>query len=313
MKVYINELKEGLQIEEKFAVKYKKAPIKYRNGYMFILGLSDKTGEIELHYWGNNNEEEVLKIYSSINEEDVILVKGRVSIYNEKMKIDVNKEEGKIEKTEDYEKTDFIGISPRDFEEMKALFYEFLNELDKPYKDLVNEILNRYPEFFQWPASLYKHHAYIHGLLEHTVNMLTVAKAYAPLYGLDKQLLYTGIMLHDIGKVKEIEVGNVSLRITREGMLLSHIVLGEVMVTEIGKAINIDENILNKIRHIIISHHGKKEYGAIKEPEFPEAWAVHLIDMLDSQPIQMKKLIDETNSEDFRLYSKSLKKEIYLD
>jgi len=309
MKKYVNELEVGDKVQSYFAVKYKKAPIEYERGYRFVVGLSDKTGEIEMHYWGGEDEEEVKKTDESFEVYDVVEVKGVVGSYRDSKKIDVNEKDG-IRKTEEYDILDFIGKSPKDYEQMKKEFDEIIESIEEGYRVLVKEVLKKYPEFYEWPASMYRHHNYIHGLLEHTLNMLKLAVVFAQQYELDRDLLLAGVALHDIGKIKELEY-KTAIKVGEEGMLVGHVMLGEEIVKEVGRSIGTEERKLNKIRHIILSHHGKKSFGAPKEPQFPEAVAVHYIDMLDSQTIQYIQAIKNTNSEDFRIWSKGLG-EIYL-
>ncbi|MEM4366642.1 MAG: HD domain-containing protein [Candidatus Anstonellales archaeon] len=312
MKKLISELEEGQQVDSLFSVKYKKPIVPYEGGFRFVLGASDRSGEIEIHYWGGAKEDEVREVYERVKEGEVVRVRGFVGKFREKLKIDVNQGSGTIERSSSYSIEDFIAKSPRDASEMRKELKAIIESIDdSDYRKLVKEVLKRNEErFYVWPAAMYLHHAHLNGLLEHTLNCCKMGDAFARIYSIDRDLLIAGLALHDIGKTKEFEVST-NIKVGEEGMLRGHIVIGEEIVREVGKEIGTDERKLNKVCHIIISHHGTKEYGSPKEPEFPEAVATHYIDLLDSRTVQYMQAIEEANTEDFRTYKKGLG-EIYL-
>lgn len=312
MKQYINELAEGQLVDSLFSVKYKKPIAPYEGGFRFVIGVSDKTGEVEVYYWGGGSEEKVKKIYEGFKEGEVVRVKGVAGKFREKLKIDVNEGSGSIEPSASYSLEDFVPKSEKSIEGMKRELEDVVESIrDGEYRRLVKEALKKNEErFCTWPAAMYMHHAYIGGLLEHTLNCCRMAEVVAEIYALERDLLITGILLHDIGKIKEFEVST-NIKVGEEGMLRGHIIIGEEMVREVGKELGIDERKLNKVCHIVISHHGFREYGSPKEPQFPEAVATHYIDMLDSKTYQYIKAVEESNTEDFRRYKKGLG-EIYL-
>jgi 3'-5' exoribonuclease len=169
-------------------------------------------------------------------------------------------------------------------------------------------------KFKRAPAAMYMHHACIGGLLEHTWGILTICETMKVLHpSLDNDLLVAGAVLHDIGKVEEFEVTS-NIKISEKGMLLSHVFIGAEMVSRaIAEIRNFPEVLKNKILHIIISHHGKLEYGALKTPEFPEAKAISLADEMDSQITQYIRIKKDAKkiTEDFRTWNKNIG-EIYL-
>jgi len=123
-KQFINELKEGQAVDSKFSVKYKKPPRRYRNkkGSWFIVGLSDKTGEMELRFWGKEDTESVKRVYDSFREDNIIHVVGtsQANVYGNKIEIHVNEGEGRIEKTEDFDMEDFVPKTTQDIDKMFA-------------------------------------------------------------------------------------------------------------------------------------------------------------------------------------------------
>jgi 3'-5' exoribonuclease len=162
-------------------------------------------------------------------------------------------------------------------------------------------------EFKKAPAAMYMHHACTGGLVEHTWGILKLCEVEAEIHpSLDEDLLITGAILHDIGKIHEFQV-TTNIKITEKGMLLGHVGLALEMVTEkIAKIHDFPEILKNKVLHMIISHHGEKEYGTMIEPAFPEAAAVYLADNYDAKITQYIRTKKDVNTEDFRTYSKTL-------
>jgi 3'-5' exoribonuclease len=319
-KQYINELKDNTPVNSFFSVKYKHAIKPYQKGYMFVVGLADKTGEIELTFFGDNNKEEVEEVYNSFESGDVIFVKGYSKVHNGKLKININKSTGELRKAnaEEYADEDFIHVTNQDIEEMFGFITKKIENIKNPYLKQLLEYFFKDEEFVKKfkraPAAMYMHHACVGGLLEHTWGILTICETMKVLHpSLDEDLLVAGAILHDIGKVEEFEITS-NIKVSEKGMLLSHVFIGADMVSKaIDKIDGFPEKLRNKILHIIISHHGELEYGALKRPEFPEAAAVALADQMDSQItqyIRIKKDASKT-TDDFRTYSKNLG-EIYL-
>lgn len=155
--------------------------------------------------------------------------------------------------------------------------------LEKVFSD--EEIKSRYIEC---PSSIIHHHNYKYGNLHHTVGMINLFNQLVEFYEketlLDIDLIYVGIILHDIGKIFEFSLNNDLPMKTSEGKLYGHLILGDQFVSKIFKKIeDIPKDLENRIRHLILSHHGKIEWGSIVEPQFAEAEILHLLDMLDSR------------------------------
>jgi len=286
---------------------------------MFTLGLADKSGEIELTFFGDENLQKVTELYEQLKEDNIIFVEGIANSYKGKLKIVVNDLNSiRPAKEGEYQLSDFIYVSNQDIEE---LFSYIMKKKDEVKNEKIKELLNYFlkdeqfvKKFKKCPAAMYKHHACVGGLLEHTWGVLKICETMKKLHpSLDNDLLIAGAILHDIGKLEEFRV-TTNIKISEKGMLLSHVYIGAEMVSEAIKAIGDFPVVLkNKLIHIILSHHGELEFGALKKPEFPEAVAVALADRIDSQITQyilLKKNGLET-TEDFRIYSKD-HGEIYL-
>jgi len=158
-------------------------------------------------------------------------------------------------------------------------------------KKLLEEIFNNEDikdKYFKCPSSIKKHHAYKYGNLEHVVCMIKLFKTLEKFYNrntnLDVDLIYTGIILHDIGKLYEYTIYNGVPKLIPGSTLYGHLVLGIELVSKFMNAINgFPKDLKNKIRHLILSHHGPKEWGSLVEPQFPEAEFLHYLDMVDSR------------------------------
>ncbi|MCD6478085.1 MAG: HD domain-containing protein [Candidatus Aenigmarchaeota archaeon] len=314
---FIKDLEENEKIESDFSVKYKKPLKPYKSGWMFILGLSDKTGEIEAKYWGGEDKNFVKDVYNQITPGDVLRIKGTVSEFKGRLQINIEEGEGSIKKLEIFDIEDFVEKSRRDIEKMFSELKEEMSTIKNPHlKRLMDEFLNDkdfIERFKRAPAAMFYHHAYIGGLMEHVLNMIHVAKALKDRYDyLDLDLIKVGCFIHDIGKIKEFEV-TTNIKQSRHGLLRGHMSLGEeILLEKINKMGNFPENLKHKLLHIIISHHGSRENGSVVPPMFPEAAAVYYLDELDSKIRQYIDLKENADTDDFHIWTKRFG-QIYLE
>ena len=173
-------------------------------------------------------------------------------------------------------------------EDAEALWREFLQFVDSvgqaELRATVRNVLDEVGETFRTaPAATMMHHAYRHGLLEHTVHMARAAKALLPLYGeVDPDLAMAGILLHDSGKTIEYE-GPLAARRGRRGILQGHVVLGYQLVRKAALKAKLDPERTERLEHIILSHQGKLEWGAAAMAATPEAVFVSMVDNLDAK------------------------------
>ncbi|MDD3245117.1 MAG: HD domain-containing protein [Candidatus ainarchaeum sp.] len=315
-KIFIKDLKEGLLFEDYFVVKFKKPVIDYAKGFRFEIRVGDKTGEIMLKFWGGSDKNKVQKIYDSISIDDVILVNNiKVNNYNDQLELSIN-DSSNIQKIIDFDLESMIPKTDKDIEELKKRFSELIESVtDQEYKKILQEAFTEKikEKFFISPAAMYLHHGYIGGLLEHTINVCNVCLDYLEKTEkrLDRDLLITGALLHDYGKMYEFMVTS-NIKITNQGQLIGHITIGATEISKIMDSLNISENKKNKIINIILSHHGKKEYGSPKEPATPEAMLVFIADFLDATIKRVCDIKENANTEDFFIYNKEFGN-IYLE
>jgi 3'-5' exoribonuclease len=315
-KIFIKDLKEGVVFEDYFVVKFKKPIIDYAKGFRFEIRVGDKTGEIMLKYWGGPNKAVVQKVYDSISIDDVILVNNiKVNNYNDQLELSIN-DNCDIKKITDFDLESMIAKTDKDLEKLKNRFSELIESITDPeYKAVLNKAFTEEvkKQFFTSPAAMYLHHGYIGGLLEHTINVCNICLDYYEKTEkrLDRNLLLTGALLHDYGKMEEFMITS-SIKITNPGQLIGHITLGTIKISQILDSLNTSENKKNKIINIILSHHGKKEYGSPKEPATPEAMLVFIADNLDATLKRVCDIKENANTEDFFIYNKEYGN-IYLE
>ncbi|KWW16941.1 MULTISPECIES: 3'-5' exoribonuclease YhaM [Bacillaceae] len=266
------------------------------NGKPFLtLILCDKTGEIEAKLWDVSEADE--KTYSA---EATVKVQGEVQNYRGRSQLKIRN----IRITSDADgvtKADLIQTAPLSQEEMMETITQFIFEMRNPnIQRVTRHLIKKYQnEFLTFPAATKNHHEYMSGLAYHVVSMLGLAKAISTLYpSLDRDLLYAGVILHDLGKVHELS-GPVSTVYTVEGNLLGHIT---IMVNEIGKAaeeLGIEAEEIMILKHLILSHHGKAEWGSPKPPMVREAEVLHYIDNMDAKINMMDRALEKVKPGEF--------------
>ncbi|MEA2054901.1 MAG: HD domain-containing protein [Candidatus Thermoplasmatota archaeon] len=312
-KQFIGEFEEGDIVNSMFAVKFKKPPRKYKNrskeGEWFELRLTDKTGEITAKYWGDDRAY-TNKLYRSFDKGDVIFLRGRIVAYGEGTEIVIDREGARKCSPEEYDNTDFVDVCKKNVDEMLSQLMDIIEGTEEPYKELLLSFFKDgefVKNFKESPAAMHRHHSYIGGLLEHSLNVARICqRAYELHPELDYSLLVTGAILHDIGKTREFEVGT-SIGMSEEGMLLGHITIGvQMLLDRIKQMEDFPERTKLKLTHIILSHHGKGEYGSPRIPQFPEAHIVYFADDMDAKVDYTLRLKNEAETEDLWIWKKDV-------
>jgi len=310
---FIENLREGDVINDLYAVKIKNPPRPYKRGTWFGLVATDKTGEINVKYWGGDNKERVKRLYDSFKTGDVVQIRlGNVEIYEDKPQISINESSGGIRRcgSNEYDVSDFIpSLNEKKIEELFEVIKQYINNVKntklKKLLDIFFKNSSFVNEFCSSPSAMTHHHSYVGGNLEHTVGVLRLCINICEMYpGINKDLVICGAILHDVGKLKEYRI-TASIDKTEIGNFIGHIVIGDRWIREKIKEIrnngeDFDEEMENKICHIILSHHGKYEFGSPRMPKTVEAMVVHAADMMDSQVKNFIQNIEEgrKNSED---------------
>ncbi|MCX6943575.1 MAG: HD domain-containing protein [Verrucomicrobiota bacterium] len=246
--------------------------------------LGDRTGSFGCTLFSDHPAFELLK---AAGEGSVIRVEGKIDYYQGRLspklaKIAILSESelgapGLLD--------NLVELAP---ENADALWTEFLGLIASlPHPELkatVQAVFDEIGDTFRWsPAAVAMHHAYRHGLLEHTVHMARACQALLPLYPeVDPSLALAGILLHDTGKSIEYE-GTLATKRSRRGILQGHVVLGYQLVRKAGKKVKLNEDLLERLEHIVLSHQGEPEWGAAVYAATPEAVFVSMIDNLDAK------------------------------
>ncbi|WNS76758.1 3'-5' exoribonuclease YhaM [Bacillus sp. DTU_2020_1000418_1_SI_GHA_SEK_038] len=266
------------------------------NGKPFLtLIFQDQSGEIEAKLWDVSDGDE--KIYVP---ETIVKVSGDILNYRGRNQLRI-KQIRPASASDSVKLADFLETAPLSTDEMISKITQYIFEMQNPnLQRITRHLLKKHQQaFLEYPAATKNHHEFVSGLAYHVVSMLDLAKAIAGLYpSLDKDLLYSGIILHDLGKVIELS-GPISTVYTIEGNLLGHIT---IMVTEIGKAadeLSITGEEVLILQHLVLSHHGKAEWGSPKPPLIKEAEILHYIDNLDAKMNMLDRALERVKPGEF--------------
>jgi len=283
-KKFISELKEGDQLQDVFFVSEKVLATGKTGKPYLSLKLSDKTGTIDGKVW-----DKVDVLNGVFDKDDFIQVKGNVQLYQGTAQLVI----GDIKKITDITNINIDDFVPESGKDLNQLWQEFLG-LGKKIKDpFISRLFTKVfveDSFIQeklrvFPAAKSLHHAYKGGLLEHTLNVAKLAELVSNFYGdmLNKDILIFSALFHDIGKIRELSF-SFATNYTDEGRLLGHIILAdELLVKKASEIPNFPQQLLNILRHILISHHGEYEFGSPKKPKTLEALVIHFLDNLDAK------------------------------
>lgn len=288
-KLFVSEIKPNQEVVSMFVAGDKQVR-NARNGSQYLsLKLSDKTGCVPGKMW-----EKAAEAAGNFREGDIVLVRGRSELYQEKVQLNIT--EILQVPAGGFEPSDFLPVCPYDrdilFEQLEKLL---ANMSDGPLKRLCMDFISD-PEIMDrfriCPAAKTMHHAYIGGLLEHTVSVITLIYRICNHYAdLDRDLLISGAFLHDIGKIDEF-VYQTHIGYSDAGRLVGHMVLGVQMIDEKIRVIeNFPRETALVLKHLILSHHGEAQFGAVKLPASKEALALHLADDLDAKINAVRRIL----------------------
>lgn len=264
--------------------------------------LADAGGEINAKLWDYNTA-----THGLYSVGDIIKVRGTVNLWKEVEQLKIDRIRQKTDEDE-VDLSSIIASAPVDGVQIYQSIYEFAGGFADPDLARLTQYLlrTRRQAIESYPAALRLHHAQRCGLMFHTNTMLEVAKkvveVYKPLYPeLSSDLVYCGIILHDIAKTEELVVGElgVATAYSTRGQLIGHISMGVSMVEQAAAELQIPEELTTLISHILLAHHGQPDFGSPKFPMFPEAEIVSDIDMLDARMYEMFDALGGVNVGDF--------------
>jgi 3'-5' exoribonuclease len=293
---YVKEIKAGDRIDDSFLVSEKSVAYSQKGSPYLNLRLKDRTGEVDGKVWEN-----ALAWDKTFKKGDFVHVQARALSFKNTMQLSISA----IRRVEDSETdiADYLPVSRKDRAEMFAKILGYCRKVQTPCLSALLDAFfgdQKIAELFQKaPAAKGLHHTTIGGLLEHTLSVVTLLEVVADHYeGLNKDLLITGGLLHDIGKVHEFSYDRI-VDYSDSGRLLGHIVIGLEMIDErIAGIEDFPEQIAMELRHLIISHHGMLEYGSPKRPKTLEALVVHYIDDLDAKVNAFQEYMKTADAEE---------------
>lgn len=292
---YIKELKEGDRVFDIYLCKHKQTAVT-KNGkpYENVI-LQDKTGTIDAKVWEPNNPG--IGEYDTL---DYIEVYGEVSSFQGALQISVKRI--RVCREGEYEPSDYLPVSSKDINEMFGELLKLIGSIKNPYLQKLLKVFFEEDETFvkafkMSSAAKTVHHGFVGGLLEHTLSVTKLCDYYCSAYPvLNRDLLLTAAMCHDIGKTKELSRFPEN-DYTDDGQLLGHIVMGSQMVAERAAKINgFPHEVLTQLQHCILAHHGKYEFGSPKIPALIEALALNYADDTDAKLETFKEIL-ESNAE----------------
>ena len=286
---YVSDLKPNQVFSSIFLVHVKDVRQKKSGDPYLSLLLGDRTGEVEAKMWDN-----VADVISTFDRDDFVKVKGLLQIFQNRPQLTIHKMARVMESDVDF--ADYFPASERDpmemFGELRAIV---AGVGDANLRDLLNAFLDDEAVARMYrtaPAAKHVHHAYLGGLIEHVLSVCHLCQVAAAHYNfVDLDLLLTGAVLHDIGKVAELTYER-SFGYSTEGQLLGHIVIGLRLLNEkLQRFPDFPAKLRVLVEHMIVSHHGELEFGSPKVPLFPEALLLHHLDNLDSKMECMRSMI----------------------
>ncbi len=313
---FINQLMPGETLDQVFLVREKDLRTTKAGDLFVVCTLVDRTGQLPARMWRASES-----IFNSIPVDGFLHVKGRTEEYKGNLQFTIDAL--RPCSADKVDLADFLAVTAFDVEQMWSELLDILRAIkDKPLRLLIKKFVEDrelVAAFKKSPAAMQMHHPFIGGLLEHTLNVARDANALLPLYPkLNRDLVLAGVFLHDIGKAAELSAGT-AINYTDRGMLVGHITIAAIWVGEKARAAAEDtsepfpQRTLDLLQHIILSHHGVKEFGSPKLPAIPEAYFIHHLDNLDAKMWMTLNQIanDPDTDSDFTAYSRTLETRLY--
>lgn len=296
----ISEIKKGDKVEGFFVIKsvdIKVTNNSNTNKYLDF-NLGDATGDINAKLWECTEELE-----NKFKQSSLVKIKGTVNEWRGKLqlKIEIIR---LTEESDEVKICDYVAVAPYSPE---VMYDDILNYLSKiintDIQNIVTNILSdNEVKLMHYPAAKSNHHSIRSGLLYHTTTMLKAGEKLSEIYTfLNTDLLYAGIILHDIAKIYEMDASELGIvsEYTVEGQLLGHIVQGVKMIETASIEVKADKEVTMLLEHMVLAHHYEAEYGSPKKPMIPEAEMLHHLDIMDARMYDMNKALLDTEKGKF--------------
>jgi 3'-5' exoribonuclease len=298
---------ENQVITTSFVVVSKQAKPK-KNGELYLaLTLGDRTGHIDAKMWDN-----VADHIDCFEQDDFVKVRGLINKFNGRFQLTLHKVRSMEEAEVDF--TDYLPRTTKDVDVLWRTLGEFMDSVRDPHLNTLLKVFMADPQiehaYKNAPAAKTLHHAFIGGLLDHVVSLCTLCDLACRNYPetINRDLLLTGAFLHDIGKVHELSFAR-SFSYTTRGQLLGHMIIElEMLHEKLTQVPGFPGEYKTLLEHLIISHHGRYEFGSPKMPMFPEALMLHYLDDLDSKMESMRAHFQREPESEWTGYNSSLER-----
>ena len=283
----ISELNDHEHVEGQFLVGNVSKGVNTTGGSYFSVELRDASGSITAKKWDATLEDEQIFVAGN-----VIAISGETNKYREQLQLKILT--AQLVGLDDIDVERFVKAPPVSKEELIRRFKAHMASVkNEDCQKLLNYFVNKFGEnLFSYPAAVSIHHEYSSGLLMHSITMADIASSLCETYDADRDLVVTGCLLHDMGKLIELE-GPIVFKYSTEGKLLGHI---SIMAAEIRKAaeeLKITSEIPLLLEHMVLSHHGQLEFGSPILPSTKEALLLSLVDNLDSKMVVVNKALQD--------------------
>jgi len=306
----ISQLKENDVAGDFFVVNRCDKKTTRTNKPYLDAEIADASGKIVARVWDN-----VDKLAEALVPGKVVRLEASIDSYQNNLQMKIL-DARPLREDDKIDPADFMTKTPYDIDHLFHKLLEYKNSIANPkVRQLVDYFFENddFVEIFKkHPAAKVMHHAYVGGLLEHTVTLLHSCDNLTKVYGkLNRDILLAGVLLHDIGKTKEMSC-DVSTEYTVSGRLLGHLAMGSEMIAKAASSINdFPEDLMLLMQHLILSHHGQLDFGSPVLPATPEALALHSLDMLDANLFQAFEAINDEKENDFTKIIYSLNRRLY--
>ena len=293
---YINELLPNQISTGVFLVQIKDIRQKKTGEPYLSMVLSDRTGELEAKMWDN-----VVEVMDTFDRDHFVKVKGQLQIYQNRPQLTIHKVVRVADADVDF--TDYFPASERSPDDMFAELSGLVADMGNRHLRALLKAFLADEEFARRfriaPAAKNVHHAFLGGLIEHVLSLCHLGRLMAAHYkDIDLDLLLTGVVLHDIGKIHELTYER-GFGYSTEGQLLGHIIIGlRMMSDKLAAFPDFPARLRTLLEHMLVSHHGELEFGSPKVPLFPEALLLHHLDNLDSKMEAARAMIAKDRSVD---------------
>lgn len=291
--------------------EWKEVPFRQKPGAFLALTCQDRSGVLQGKMW-----EYPPQVLGWLKEgHDIFNIRGVVSEY--RGALDLSIDEIQLIPKEEIDLTTLLPSSPVSENELESRLQSLQTKIHNPF---LQALLNHFLEHPQWgqayrqaPAAVKIHQAYLRGLWEHSVRVAELADGIGGHFpSIDQDLIITGALLHDVGKIGEYSYDR-GIKFTTEGRLLGHIILGlELISAEISKIPEFPQELRSKILHIVSSHHGKYEWQSPKRPKIMEALVIHYADIMDAELYQFEQARNDHPGDEWSPYIHSMERYLYL-